>query len=56
MEEEGLVRKCEDLTRAGHPLPPAILREMAWETQKSRVASVIAMTGVPICYPPIGIY
>jgi hypothetical protein len=51
-EEEVLVLWCKELTEAGHPLPPAMLQEMAREIQESCVASVFARTGVPIRSPP----
>jgi hypothetical protein len=55
-EEEALVRWCKELTKAGHPLPHAMLSAMARVIQESRVASVFARTRVPIRYLPIGIY
>jgi hypothetical protein len=55
-EEEALIGWCQELTRARHPLPRAMLCEMAQEIQVSRVARVQATTGVPICYPPIRVH
>jgi hypothetical protein len=55
-EEDALVEWCEELTRAGYPLPHAILREMAHEIQMGRVEAINTRTEELVSYPPVGIH
>ena len=55
LEEEALVRWCSQLTIAGYPARHSVVREMAEEIRRRRIAAVNSNGETLVTYPPLGV-